>query len=525
MVAFDLSRLWLAAVGFALAYFAQGTARWLHHGYKLRKTVRDMQAKGAPTLPHSWIFGHLIFMGEFRKDHPEDANIYNMQSWFMDNLERFFPGEETIPPVIYLDLWPLIHNPMLMTTHPAVSAQYTQLKSMPKSRTSIDYLTPLTGNKDIVSVEGEEWKHWRSRLNPGFSPRNITALLPELVEEMLVFMEGLKKLAGKDGAWGEVFQLEEKTTNLTFDIIIRASLDTRLHQQTLGMDTPLKTALLDQLEQMGRMANPARGFLHSFNPFGSFSMAANNKVMRDFFVPNIRKSIQSEVQTVGKKTIVDLALKQFNVEADSKSRAEPDEEFIDVLLANLKAFLFAGHDTTATTLCWMFKSLQDNPSCLEKLRAEHTAVLGPDADQAHEVILKSPHLLYALPYTLAVIKETLRLYPLAATLRDGSPDFFLTAPGSPFKYPTDGFALWDGVPAIQSRADLWVKGSEFFPERWLVTEGDPLYPPKDSWRPFSMGPRNCIGLELALVELRLVAVLMARKFDVQEAWDKWDAKK
>jgi hypothetical protein len=161
-----VSRLWLAAVGFALAYFAQGTVRWLHHGYKLRKTVRDMQAKGAPTLPHSWIFGHLIFMGEFRKDHPEDANIYNMQSWFMDNLERFFPGEETIPPVIYLDLWPLIHNPMLMTTHPAVSAQYTQLKSMPKSRTSIDYLTPLTGNKDIVSVEGEEWKHWRSRLNP-----------------------------------------------------------------------------------------------------------------------------------------------------------------------------------------------------------------------------------------------------------------------------------------------------------------------------------------------------------------------
>lgn len=483
-----------------------------------------MQAQGVPTLPHSWIFGHLVFMGEFRKDHPEDANIYNMHGWFLRDVSRFFPGEETIPPIIYLDLWPLIHSPMIMTTHPAVSAQFTQLKSLPKSRTSTDYLSPLTANKDIVSAEGEEWKHWRSRLNPGFSPRNITALLPELVEEMLVFVDGLKKLAGKDGAWGEVFQFEEKTTNLTFDIIIRASIDTRLHQQTLGKDSPLKAALLDQLEHMGRMANPARGLLHAFNPFGGFSIANNNKVMRDFFVPNIRNSIQSGSRAVGKRTIVDLALKQFDVEADSKSRAEPNEEFIDVLLSNLKTFLFAGHDTTATTLCWMFKSLQDNPDCLEKLRAEHTAVLGPDIDQAHEIVLKSPHLLYALPYTLAVIKETLRLYPLAVTLREGSADFFLTAPGSSIKYPTDKFALWDGAPATQVREDFWVRGSEFFPDRWLATEGDPLYPPKDAWRPFSMGPRNCIGLELALVELRLVAVMVARKFDIEEAWDKWDAK-
>jgi cytochrome P450 len=276
---------------------------------------------------------------------------------------------------------------------------------------------------------------------------------------------------------------------------------------------------------MGRVSNIARGMFHSFNPHGFSAVTKNNNVMRDFFMPRVQDRISSGTQANGKRTIVDLALKQFEVESTAKDSAKPDAEFLEKLLSNLKTFLFAGHDTTATTICWMFKSLQDNPKCLEKLRAEHTSVLGPDADKAHEIILESPHLLYALPYTLAVIKETLRMYPLAATLRQGSPDFFLTAPGSPIRYPTDHFAIWDGVAVIQSRTDLWPRGDEFIPDRWLVADGDPLYPPKDAWRPFSMGPRNCIGMELALVELRLVAVLLARRFDIEEAWDEWDALK
>jgi hypothetical protein len=213
-----------AALGLVCIYLAPSVAKWFHRGYKTRKQVREMRAQGVPTLPHSWIFGHLAFMGIFRQEQPGDSNIYNMHYWFLNNVERFFPGEKTIPPVIYLDLWPVVTSSMILCTHPAVSAQFTQSKNLPKARISSKFLEPLTQNKDIVSSEGDDWKSWRSRLNPGFSPRNVTALLPELVEEVLVFVDALKKLAGKDGSWGQVFQLEEKTTNLTFDIIIRAAV-------------------------------------------------------------------------------------------------------------------------------------------------------------------------------------------------------------------------------------------------------------------------------------------------------------
>ncbi|KAI1849373.1 hypothetical protein JX266_004868 [Neoarthrinium moseri] len=517
---------WLAvkaAVTLVGLFVARSITQWLYRGYKIRKQVKDVAAQGIAILPHSWLLGHLTFIGDYRRTHPKDANIFTMYTWILDNFETLFPGEKTVPPVIYLDVWPITSSALIVSTHPAVSAQFTQIQSLPKAKIGRDFLKPLTNNRDIVSTEGDEWKTWRTRLNPGFSSRNVAALLPELVEEVLVFVDELRKLSGNNGAWGPVFQLEEKTTNLTFDVIARATIDTRLHEQTRKTGSPLKTALLDQAEQMGKAANASRGIIHAFTPWASSSIGMNNKAMYDFFMPKVQDRLASGSQSSRKRTIVDLALKHFD-EEDGQGTLPPDAEFLDKLLSNLKAFVFAGHDTTATTICWMFKCLQDHPDCLAKMREEHASVLGPDTEKAHEVILAASHLLYALPYTQAVIKETLRLYPLVAALRDGSPEFFLTAPGSSFRYPTDGFSMWDGVSIIQRRPDLWPRGKEFIPERWLVPEGDPMRPLRDTWRPFAMGLRNCIGQELAMAELRLVAVLTARKFDVQEAWAEWDMK-
>lgn len=139
MMPANASSLWFisrAALGLVLVYCVQFAARWLHCGYKRRKQVKILEAQGVPTLPHSWIFGHLIFLGKFRDEHPLDSNGYNMHYWFLDNVERFFPGEKTIPSIIYLDLWPVV-NSMILCTDPAVSSQFTQAKSLPKASKQI----------------------------------------------------------------------------------------------------------------------------------------------------------------------------------------------------------------------------------------------------------------------------------------------------------------------------------------------------------------------------------------------------
>ncbi|KAI1441595.1 cytochrome P450 4V3 [Annulohypoxylon stygium] len=501
--------------------------RFFYRGYVARSRVRSLIAQGIPVLPHSLLFGHLPIFGDFRAAHPPDANIYMFHYWMVANFKKYFPSEDNVPPVVYLDLWP-ISGSLAAVFDPVAATQFTQTKSLPKDTLMTEYMNPLTENLDIVSSEGQLWKTWRQRFNPGFSPRNLTALLPEIIEEALVFVNGLKNLAGKDGKWGPVFPLEEKTINLTFDIIVRASVDLRLHEQSRQSPSPLKTALMEQIQMMGMVTNSARGVPVMKMPWHHAAIRRNNEAIRQVLLPQIESKLRSDSSAKQqRKTIVDLALKNIDKDDPSASKEKLDAEFVDRLIANLKAFIFAGHDTTSSTICYMVKLLQDYPEKLARVRAEHDSVFGPDPEKAVEILIASPHLLYSLPYTLGVIKETLRLYPLAATVRDSkaAPGLALTVPGSPTRYPLDGFGPWVAVTGLQRNPDYWPRPNEFLPERWLAVEGDPLYVSiKEAWVPFSLGPRNCIGLELAMIELRLVSVLIARSFDIEEAWAEWDEK-
>lgn len=174
-------------------------------------------------LPHSLLFGHLPIFADFRKTHPPDVNIYMFHTWLAQNCKNYFPGLDYPPPVVYLDLWPVTES-LAMVNDPVVASQFTIVQSLPKVPEFKTFLGPLTSGIDIVCTEGQIWKTWRSRFSPGFSQRNLTALLPEVIEEANVFVEGLREMAGKGGAWGSVFQLEKRTINLTFDIICRAAL-------------------------------------------------------------------------------------------------------------------------------------------------------------------------------------------------------------------------------------------------------------------------------------------------------------
>ncbi|KAI1204226.1 cytochrome P450 4V3 [Annulohypoxylon truncatum] len=502
--------------------------RFFYRGYVARGRVRSLIAQGIPVLPHSLLFGHLPILASFRAVHPPDVNIYMFHRWLAANSRKYFPGRDRVPPVVYLDLWPLSSS-LAAVFDPVAASQFTQSKSLPKDHLMAEYMMPLTGNLDMVSSEGQLWKTWRSRFNPSFSPRNLTALLPEIIEEALVFVNGLKDLAGTDGNWGPVFQLEEKTINLTFDVIVRASIDLRLREQSRKSSSPLKAALLKQTKMMGMVTDVARMLPLVRMPWHHAAIRRNNEDMRKVLLPQIESKLRSDASTnQQKKTIVDVAMKYVDKDDPSVSKEKPDAVFVDRLIANLKAFIFAGHDTTSSTICFMVKLMQDHPEKLAKVRAEHDSVLGPDPEKAAEILTTSPHLLYSLPYTLGVIKETLRLYPLAATVRDSKTvsGFALTVPGSlPTTYPLDGFGPWLAVHGLQRNPDYWPRPNEFLPERWLAVEGDSLYvATKEAWAAFSLGPRNCIGMELAMIELRLVSVLIARTFDIEEAWAEWDEK-
>lgn len=221
-------------------------------------------------------------------------------------------------------------------------------------------------------------------------------------------------------------------------------------------------------------------------------------------------------------TIIDLALANYLAgEKQNRSCDGMDATFRDIATCQMRTFVFAGHDPISSTICYAFHLLSTHPSIRRMLIAEHNNVLGPEYKQAASFITENPHLLNRLPYTLAVVKETLRLYPPASSTRSGEPDHFIQGPDGR-QLPTDGFLVWANAYTIHHDPSYWPEPDVFIPERWLVAEGDRLYPLKGAYRPFEFGPRNCIGQELAMLELKIVLIMTAREFDIKTVYDEWD---
>ncbi|KAI0129584.1 cytochrome P450 [Xylariales sp. AK1849] len=459
-------------------------------------------------MPHSFLLGHLWAIAKITINHkfPPDAH----GQWVFLLIKEEYP-EVARDGIIYMDTWPISH-PLVAVFHPDMMAQFTQVQSLPKFWwQSNKEFKHFSGGQDLVNLEGQEWKTARASFNPGFSAKNLLSLIPWFVEEAMVFRERFKKVA----ASGEIIRLEDDTTNLTFDIIARAVLGTRMHSQI--KEPPFLETLRKQLKliyfnlDMKKQLSPTRHLKHW----------TYNRAIRKALAPYIQDAAQNHEGMDGPKTVVSLAVKSYVSEGHAHSgRGAISTEFVDSVVKNIKMFLFAGHDTTATTLASTFSALSRHPEKIAKLRQEHDAVLGSDPTKAAERITADPTVLNQLPYTLAVIKETLRLYPpVGGTIRQAPEGFMLTNPQSGKRYPVHGFMLHSSTSTLGRCAEYWPEHDKFIPERFMAKEEtDPLHPVKNALQPFGLGPRNCIGQELVTLEIRLILALTIREYDIEEMY-------
>ncbi|KAK7998204.1 hypothetical protein PG989_006244 [Apiospora arundinis] len=515
---------------FLLLGFKMGM--FFFEGYQIRMRFKKMKEQGIPIAePHSFVWGHLKMLGGIRAPLPGDAHNHYAQIYMVQNWQKFFPGVDERPGVLYLDLWPVL-EPFAFVVDPAMCQDLVQDRVQPRHPQNKHLIRYFSGENNVIAWDRPVHTLWRSRLTPGFSARNLQSHLPVFIEEVGTFVDLLKAKAPKDGSWSNVFQLMERTAAMTFGIICRVVMNLDTNEQREGptpVQTSLRTLVRDHTIFKTIWTLPKR-----LNPLWHLEAWRCNRTIRGVLMPRIQEQIGSGEQATTRKTVVQLATKELSNEsasATSSSNKIDRKQYAEDVLSNMKVFLVAGHDTTATTITWAFHFLAKHPAVLEKLRAEHDAVFGPDPSTTSAALTANPALLNALPYTNAVVKEVIRLSPLAATLRRGSPSFFFTSydkassHNSPKLYwPTDGFCVVTGTAAMHHDPALFgARAAEFLPERFLVPEGHELYPVKYAFRPFEYGPMSCIGQELALMEMRLTLLLTVRELDVECAWDEWDA--
>lgn len=161
--------------------------------------------------------------------------------------------------------------------------------------------------------------------------------------------------------------------------------------------------------------------------------------------------------------------------------------------------MLAGHETTAQALTWTWYLLARSPEVEVELRDELARVLGERPPVAADCA--------DLPFTEAVVRESLRLYPPVWALA---------------RIATDTYRLgdWDVPEGGTIVTSQWVvhRSPEHFadplafrPRRWL----DDPPPPRGAYFPFAAGPRICVGERFAMLEAMLVLAVLVRRWHVE----------
>ena len=160
--------------------------------------------------------------------------------------------------------------------------------------------------------------------------------------------------------------------------------------------------------------------------------------------------------------------------------------------------LFAGHETTASALAWALYWLHTSPDVHDKLRRELEARI--DSTDATEIV--------RLPYLAALCQETLRLNPpCLSVLR------VLKAPLEISRYRfAAGTTLIISIYLTHRRTDLYPRPDHFEPERFLGRQFS-IY----EYLPFGGGHRVCLGMSLALLEMKLVLATILSRWQLAPA--------
>jgi cytochrome P450 len=156
----------------------------------------------------------------------------------------------------------------------------------------------------------------------------------------------------------------------------------------------------------------------------------------------------------------------------------------------LFTILFAGHDTSSITLSYALYLISQHPHVEKKIFDEVDSILSSDGNPRHPTYEEVTH---KLTYCNAVFKETLRLFPPAPmTTRT------LTQPMQMGEYQIPaGVHAWIPIWVAQRSACNWENPEQFQPERFIDTIEN-----NTNLFSFSGGPRICIGMKFALMEVK-----------------------
>ncbi|GMF24436.1 unnamed protein product [Phytophthora lilii] len=390
-----------------------------------------------------------------------------------------------------------------------------QFSNFPKGSYQCENLQDLLGD-GIFAVDGSHWIHQRKTASNLFTMRALRDSMTATIQRHAVVLYGILQRASESGETLDFFKLLNRFTIEAF-----AEIGFGVHMGCLDSEEehPFQKAF-DHAQRalLLRFIRP-RWFWKTQRWLG---MGVEGELKNDIQVINatvldivdkaLAKQAPNDDGNLDKngargRDIVSLFLKSVG-NSPSADTQQFDPMYLRDIVVN---FLIAGRDTTAQTLSWFFLNLTKNPHVETAIRNEITEKLSKAEADSASVTMQEAGLLV---YLEAALMETLRLHP--------------PVPMIP-KHVVEDTTLSDGTfvkrnslivlaPYAMARMkEVWgPDAEEFKPERWVdPATGKLLNVSAYKFASFNAGPRMCLGMNLAMLEMKLVVAGLLTKFHVE----------
>lgn len=354
---------------------------------------------------------------------------------------------------------------------------------------------PMGLMKNAISLsEDEQWKRIRTLLSPTFTSGKLKEMFPIIGQ----YGDVLVKNLGKEAVKGKPVTMKDILGAYSMDVITGTSFGVNIDSLNNPQDPFVEnTRKLLKFSFLDPLLFSTMLFPFLIPVFELLNIWIFPKKVTDFFTKSVKRMKESRLKDEQKHRVdlLQLMINSQNFKEMDTHKALSDLE----LVAQSVIFIFAGYEPTSTSLSFLVYELATHPDVQQKLQEEIDAILPNKAPPTYDALVQ-------MEYLDMVLNETLRLYPIAGRLervckKDVEISGVFIPKGTVVMVPT--FTLHRDL-------NLWPEPEKFHPERFSKENKDSINP--YIYLPFGTGPRNCLGMRFAIMNMKLAVVKLLQNF-------------
>jgi len=417
----------------------------------VKKFRQIRQLAAFPSAPSHWLFGHLKHL---RK---HDGANFQFHIRCATQFQRCYVT------------WRGPVTGTLVLCHPD-TIQVIQSSNAPKGL-MYRFVRPFIGD-GLICSNGDKWFRMRRLLTPAFHFDILRSYVKVFQDSTNVLLE---KLSSQER--GEV-ELFHHMSLMTLDTILKCALGYSSNCQTQEKNNPYIKAVYEACDEIiNRFMNPLlhSDVIYQVTPPGR-KFAKNCALVQSKAKELIRErrtALQDGVEQEKLRKTKRLDFLDILLEAKDECGNTLTEEEIT---SEVSTFMFAGHDTTATSISWTLYNLARFPEHQDKCRKEIIEVFGDSEEFEWKDLGKLKHLQLC-------IKESNRIYPtVPVVLRSLDKPHEIDGIIAP-----EGTLVASHIFALHRNPHIWESPEKFDPLRFTSEKmkGKSPY----AYIPFSAGPR------------------------------------